>query len=98
MDANHLITTTEAIDPVFMFIFGICLVLLLGIATTMVVFVIRYRRSRSPEPTSSVEGNLWLEIVWTGLPCVLVMAMFFYGWSGYLALRNCSNGCTFFRS
>jgi cytochrome c oxidase subunit 2 len=75
-----------------MFIFGVSLVLLLGIATTMVVFVIRYRRSRSPEPTSSVESNLWLEIVWTALPCVLVMAMFFYGWSGYLALRNVPKG------
>ncbi len=92
MDATHLITTTEAIDPVFMFIFGVSLVLLLGIATTMVVFVIRYRRSRSPEPTSNVESNVWLEIVWTALPCVLVMAMFFYGWSGYLALRNVPKG------
>jgi len=92
VDPTHLITTTEAIDPVFMFIFGACLVLLLGITTTMVVFVIRYRRSRCPEPTSGVEGNVWLEIVWTGLPCVLVMAMFFYGWSGYLALRNVPKG------
>jgi len=92
VDASHLITTTEAIDPVFIFIFGASLVLLLGIAATMVFFVVRYRRSRSPEPTSQVEGNVWLEIVWTGLPCVLVMAMFFYGWSGYLALRNVPKG------
>lgn len=92
MDATHLITTTEAIDPVFMFIFGACLVLLFGIATTMVVFVIRYRRSRSPEPTSQVSGNLWLEVVWIVLPTLLVMAMFFYGWSGYLALRNVPKG------
>ncbi|MDR3580810.1 MAG: cytochrome c oxidase subunit II [Oryzomonas sp.] len=92
MDATHLITTTEAIDPVFMFIFGASLVLLLGIAATMVVFVIRYRRSRSPEPTSQVSGNLWLEVVWIVLPTLLVLAMFFYGWSGYLALRNVPKG------
>jgi cytochrome c oxidase subunit 2 len=81
-------TTTEAIDPVFMFIFGACLVLLLGITVAMVFFVIRYHRSRAPEATSRAEGNLWLEIVWTALPTLLVMAMFYYGWSGYLSLRT----------
>lgn len=92
MDATHLITTTDAIDPVFMFIFGACLILLLGITTAMVVFVVRYRRSRSPEPTSQVAGNLWLEVVWIVLPTLLVLVMFFYGWSGYLALRNVPKG------
>lgn len=82
------ITTTQAVDPVFMFIFWICLVLLIGITATMVFFVIRYHRSRAPQPTSQAEGNLWLEITWTALPAVLVLAMFYYGWAGYLALRN----------
>jgi len=81
-------TTTQAVDPVFMFIFGACLVLLVGITLTTLVFVIRYRRSRAPEPTSQASGNIWLEIVWTTLPTVLVLAMFYYGWEGYLSLRN----------
>ncbi|MCM2360002.1 MAG: cytochrome c oxidase subunit II [Geobacteraceae bacterium] len=83
-----LITTTQAVDPVFKFIFGASLLLLLGITATTVAFVIRYHRSRAPEPTSRASGNLWLEIVWSGLPTVLVLAMFYYGWSGYLSLRN----------
>ena len=87
-----LVTTTQAVDPVFMFIFGACLVLLLGITATMVAFVIRYHRSRAPEPTSQASSNLWLEIVWTVLPTVLVLAMFYYGWSGYLSLRNVPKG------
>lgn len=91
MDPN-LLTTTQAVDPVFMFIFGACLVLLLGITAAMVWFVIRYHRSRSPEPTSRTEGNLMLEIVWTTLPTVLVLVMFYYGWAGYLTLRNVPKG------
>ncbi len=83
-----LMTTTQAVDPVFMFIFGASLVLLVGITLTMVGFVIRYRRSRAPEPTSQASSNLWLEIVWTVLPTALVLAMFYYGWSGYLTLRQ----------
>lgn len=83
-----LLTTTDAVDPVFKFIFGACLLLLGGITTTVICFVIRYRRSRAPQPTSQVENNLWLEVVWTVLPSVLVMAMFYYGWAGYLTLRT----------
>ena len=89
---THLTTTTEAIDPVFMFIFGASLVLLIGITVAMVTFVIRYHRSRSPEPTSQVSANIWLEIVWTSLPTLLVLAMFWYGWAGYLALRRVPPG------
>jgi cytochrome c oxidase subunit II len=87
-----MMTTTEAIDPVFMFIFGACLVLLIGITIAMVWFVIRYHRSRAPEPTSQVDGSLWLEIIWTAFPTLLVLAMFYYGWSGYLTLRNVPAG------
>ncbi len=87
MDPNF-ITTTSAVDPVFIFIFGVSIVLLLGITATMVGFVIRYRRSRAPEPTSRADGNVWLEIVWTVLPTIIVLAMFYYGWAGYLTLRN----------
>jgi cytochrome c oxidase subunit 2 len=87
-----LITTTQAVDPVFMLIFGISLALLVGITGAMVWFVIRYHRSRAPEPTSRAEGNLWLEVVWTLLPTLLVLAMFYYGWSGYLSLRTVPEG------
>jgi cytochrome c oxidase subunit 2 len=88
----RLMSTTEAIDPIFMFIFGACLVLLIGITATMVFFVARYHRSRAPEATSHAEGNLWLEIIWIALPSLLVLAMFYYGWAGYLSLRNVPEG------
>jgi cytochrome c oxidase subunit 2 len=88
----ELLTTTQAVDPVFMFIFAACLALLVGITAAMIWFVIRYRRSRAPEPTSQSGGNLWLEIVWIALPTLLVLAMFYYGWAGYLTLRNVPKG------
>ena len=83
-----LITTTQAVDTAFKFIIGVSVVLLLGITATALTFVIRYHRSRAPEPTSQASGSVWIEIVWTGLPTLLVMAMFYYGWSGYLTLRD----------
>jgi cytochrome c oxidase subunit II len=92
VDPTRLISTNEAIDPVFMFIFGACLVLLVGITAAMAFFVVRYHRSRAPQPTSQVESSLWLEIVWTLLPTILVMAMFWYGWKEYLVLRTVPKG------
>jgi len=92
MNQLPLISTTDAINPVFMFIFGACLILLLGITVTMVTFVVRYHRSRSPEPTSNASGNFWLEVVWIVLPTLLVLAMFYYGWTGYLTLRTVPKG------
>ena len=92
MNQLPFISTSEAIDPVFMFIFGACLVLLLGITVTMTAFVVRYHRSRAPQPTSQTEGNLWLEIVWVVLPTLLVLAMFWYGWKEYLVLRTVPAG------
>jgi cytochrome c oxidase subunit 2 len=88
VNQQALITTTGAIDPVFMFLFGACLVLLLGITIVMVYFVLRYHRSRAPQPTSQADGNLWLEIVWIVLPTLLVLAMFWYGWKEYVVLRT----------
>jgi cytochrome c oxidase subunit II len=87
-----LLTTTEAIDPVFIFIFAACLVLFIGITVTMGIFVSRYHRSRAPQPTSQVASNLWLEVVWTLLPTLLVLAMFWYGWKEYLVLRTVPKG------
>ena len=92
MNQAQLITTNQAVDPVFFFIFGACLVLLVGITAAVIVFVVRYHRSKAPEATSTADGNLWLEIVWTALPTLLVMAMFWYGWKEYLALRTVPKG------
>lgn len=84
--------TTEVIDPIFVFIFGVSLVMLLGVTVAMIYFALRYNRKRCPVPASQKASNLWLEIIWTVIPTILVMAMFYYGWAGYLALRNVPEG------
>lgn len=88
----QLLTTTEVIDPIFLFIFGVSLVMLLGVTIAMIYFVVRYNRKRCPVPASQKDSNIWLEIIWTVIPTLLVLAMFYYGWAGYLALRNVPAG------
>jgi len=83
-----LVTTTEAVDKAFYVILGICVVMLVGIAVAMIWFAWRYNRKRQPQPLSQKDTNLWLEVIWTIIPTLLVCLMFWYGWEGYLSLRK----------
>ena len=86
------LTTVEAVDPVFYFIFGVSAVMLIGITIAMIYFVIRYSRKRCPVPESQKADNFWLETTWTVIPTIIVLLMFWFGWEGYLSLRRVPDG------
>jgi len=67
------------VDRVFLYIVVLSVIVLVGITAAMVLFVVRYRRSRRPQ-AAQIEGNKWLEAAWTTIPTVLFLSMFFYGW------------------
>jgi cytochrome c oxidase subunit 2 len=48
----------------------------------MLYFVFRYNRKKNKVATQ-IEGNTWLEIIWTVIPILLALAMFYYGWAGW---------------
>lgn len=86
-------TTTNAsnfvseVDGAFVFIFGISLFFLFAITIVMVYYVFRYRKSKNPKATH-IEGNHKLEIIWTVIPTILVVIMFYYGWAGWKSQRE----------
>ncbi len=84
--------TAQAVDNVLIYIFGFSALLLLGITVATIYLVVKYRRSKYPEPTSDSHGNMWLEAIWTLLPTLIVLTMFWYGWTNYLGLRNVPEG------
>jgi len=71
-----------SVDKAFIFILGIAFFFLIAITVVMVYFVIRYHRSRNPQSTH-IEGNNTLEVIWTVIPAILVLLMFYYGWAGW---------------
>ena len=81
----------ELVDLGFYIIIGISLLLLLGVTAVMIYFVIRYNKKRNPK-ASNIEGNNKLEIIWTVIPTILVMVMFYYGWVGYSPMRKVPEG------
>jgi len=69
------------------FIIAISVFMLVLVTSLMVFFLIRYRRKKNPV-AENIEGNLTLEIIWTVIPTILVLAMFYYGWIGFKVMRN----------
>lgn len=84
--------TAQAVDSVLIYIFGLSLLLILGITVVTIWFVIRYHRSRQPEPIPSPDHSLVLESIWTILPTLIVLTMFWYGWVNYVGLTEVPDG------
>ncbi|MHA2609412.1 MAG: cytochrome c oxidase subunit II [bacterium JZ-2024 1] len=80
-------TLQQMVDRNFLFILGVASLLLLLITVLMVYFTIRFSRRRNPTP-EDIEGNAFLEWTWTIMPLIIVLAMFFSGWSGFKKLRT----------
>jgi cytochrome c oxidase subunit II len=80
-------TFSQGVDLSLYIITGISLFFLIGITVVMIYFVIRYNKKRNPKATN-IEGNFTLEVVWTVIPTLLVLLMFYYGWMGYKPMRQ----------
>lgn len=80
-------TFSSLVDDAFIFILVISLIFFLGITFTMIYFVIRYHHTRN-KVVSNIHGNATLEIVWTVIPTLLVLGMFYYGFIGYRDMRT----------
>ncbi|NIW79998.1 MAG: cytochrome c oxidase subunit II, partial [Calditrichae bacterium] len=73
---------TSQVEGAFLIIVAISVVLLVGITIAMIYFVFRYHHTRHKTP-KDIHGNLSLEIIWTVIPTIIVLGMFYYGWVGY---------------
>jgi len=80
-------TFAEGVDLSLYIIAGISIFFLVGITAVMIYFVIRYSKKRNPKATN-IEGNNTLEVIWTVIPTILVLVMFYYGWMGYRPMRK----------
>ena len=79
------------VDQAFWFILVTSVIMLAGVTGAMIWFMVRYRRSRNPHP-AQIEGNVTLETIWTVLPTILVLVMFYYGWAGFKVMRDTPDG------
>lgn len=81
-------TASETADALFYFIFYLALFFFVLIVVLMVVFVIKYLRREGRRPEKSASHNLTLEVTWTAIPLILVIIIFYIGFTGFVKLRT----------
>lgn len=70
------------VDLVMLYIIGISFLLFIGVVIAMLYLVFRYHKKRNPVATN-IHGSTVLEIIWTGIPVVLVITMFYFSYMVY---------------
>lgn len=88
---NEVYNYVQGVDNAFYFILGIDILFLVGLTITMLFFVVKYRRSKHPNPVQ-VKERMWLEVVWFVVPLILVLAMFYYGYHVFRDMRRVPEG------
>jgi len=77
----------EAVDRAFILIFAISFIFLIGISALMIYILIHFSRKKGKVPMQFT-GNTKLEIVWTVIPVIIVLVMFYYGTIAFTPMRK----------
>jgi cytochrome c oxidase subunit 2 len=84
IDASNYVST---FNTAFYSIAGISLFLVIGLTFVMLYFVFRYNKKKHKTAVQN-EGNTVLEIIWTVIPILLALMMFYYGWEGWKPMNK----------
>ncbi len=77
----------ESVDFVMLYIVVISVILLVGVTATMIYFVFKFNRKKGHQPVD-IHGNILLEVVWIVIPTLLVLSMFYFGYTSFRELRT----------
>ena len=84
---NQAAISAQKSDAVFFYVFGLSVAFLIFITALMIYFVVRYSKKRHPK-AEQIEGHVGLEIIWTTIPLVLFLSIFYYGWTNFDYMRQ----------
>lgn len=81
-------TTAPEVDSVFRLVYGIALFFFALVTVLLVLFVVRYRWRRGRELPEGTSHNTPLEILWTVVPTILVVIIFWRGFKTFLDMAT----------
>ena len=87
----QIFTAAKGVDQAFLIILGFAVFILVAVTVTMLYFLWRYHWTRNPQPTD-IKGSVLLEILWTALPTLIVLGLFWTGWTSFKAMRTIPEG------
>ena len=77
----------DSVGLAFNFTVGISLFFLIAISIFMIYCIVRYYHTKNKNP-STHDGSVALEVIWTVIPTILVIVMFYLGYLAYTEMRN----------
>lgn len=86
-DITQASNFVKGVDTAFILILGISFFFLIALTVVMIYFIYKYNKKRHPVATQ-IHGSTTLEVVWTVIPFLLTMVMFYYGWAGWKPMQK----------
>ena len=86
-DPQQASNFVAGVDLAFIITLGVSILFLVALTVIMLVFISKYRKEKHPKAIQN-EGSNKLEALWTGIPLVLVLVMFYFGWMGWRPMKN----------
>ena len=86
-DPQQASNFVAGVDLAFLITLGVSIFFLIALTVIMLVFISKYRKEKHPEAIQN-EGSNKLEALWTAIPLVLVLVMFYFGWMGWRPMKN----------
>lgn len=80
-------TLAPGVDNLFMFISAVNTFFFVLICLCIVIFVRSYRRRSKNDVTPHITHNQTLEIVWSVVPLIILIGIFFWGFHGYVTAQ-----------
>jgi cytochrome c oxidase subunit 2 len=81
-------TMAPRVDALFFFLIAVAVFFSSLIFFLIIVFAVRYRRRSEDERPPQIEGDVPLEILWSGVPLALTMVMFVWGAIVFFDMSN----------
>ncbi|RRR71271.1 MAG: cytochrome c oxidase subunit II [Candidatus Viridilinea halotolerans] len=81
-------TFAGPVDALYWTLVGLSLIFGGVLPFIILYLMVRYHRSQKADRTNQVHSSLPLELTWTVIPLVLVLAVFFWGAFLYIEIRN----------
>src|SRR5688500_7864642 len=72
-------TVASDVDLLYFFILAVSSFFTILVTAAVVYFAVRFRRRHPDEVGHEIHGSIALELVWSVIPFVLAMVMFFWG-------------------
>lgn len=76
------------VDLLYFFILAVCSFFAVLVSVAVVAFAVKFRRRHPDEVGHDIHGSIALELLWTGIPFVLAMVMFFWGAHVYFQIAR----------